>query len=59
VEVEGSAARWSLVLLPSDPGMAEFVTVIRIAGAHGRLTGMEVIETAGDRVVTQFAEAAR
>jgi outer membrane lipoprotein-sorting protein len=59
VEVEGTPARWSLVLLPSDPGMAEFVTVIRIAGAHGRLTGMEVVETAGDRVVTQFAEAAR
>lgn len=59
VEVEGNAARWSLVLLPSDPGMAEFVTVIRIAGAHGRLTGMEVVETAGDRVVTEFAEAAR
>lgn len=59
VEVEGTLARWSLVLLPSDPGMAEFVTVIRIAGAHGRLTGMEVVETAGDRVVTQFAEAAR
>jgi outer membrane lipoprotein-sorting protein len=59
VEVEGSAARWSLVLLPSDPGMAEYVTVIRIAGTHGRLTGMEVVETGGDRVVSEFAEVAR
>jgi hypothetical protein len=59
VEVEGSDARWSLVLLPSDPGMAEFVSVIRVAGAHGRLTGMEVVETGGDRVVTEFAGAAR
>jgi outer membrane lipoprotein-sorting protein len=59
VEVAGSPARWSLVLLPSDPGMAELVTVIRIAGAHGRLTGMEVVESAGDRVVTEFTEATR
>lgn len=59
VELEGGPASWTLVLLPSDPDMAELVTVIRIAGARGRLTGMEVVETGGDRVVTRFAEAGR
>lgn len=59
VEVAGGAARWTLVLLPSDPALAELVGAIRIAGTHGRLTGMEVVETGGDRVVTAFTEAAR
>jgi hypothetical protein len=59
VELEGEPAGWTLVLLPSDPGMAELVTVIRIAGSGGRLTGMEVLETGGDRVVTRFGEVAR
>jgi outer membrane lipoprotein-sorting protein len=59
VELEGGADSWTLVLLPSDPDMAELVTVIRIAGARGRLTGMEVVETGGDRVVTRFGEGVR
>jgi outer membrane lipoprotein-sorting protein len=59
VELEGGASAWTLVLLPSDPDMAEFVTVIRIGGTAGRLSGMEVVETGGDRVVTRFAEAVR
>jgi len=59
VETEGDAAGWMLVLLPSDPEIAELVTVIRITGARARLTGMEVVETGGDRVVTRFAEVAR
>lgn len=59
VELEGTPDGWTLVLLPSDPGMAELVTVIRIAGSGVRLTGMEVLETGGDRVVTRFGEGAR
>jgi hypothetical protein len=59
VELEGAPAGWTLVLLPSDPGMAELVTVIRIGGVGGQLTGMEVLETGGDRVVTRFGEGAR
>jgi outer membrane lipoprotein-sorting protein len=59
VELGGAPSAWTLVLLPADPGMAEFVTVIRMSGTAGRLTGMEVVETGGDRVVTRFAEVAR
>jgi outer membrane lipoprotein-sorting protein len=59
VELEGGPAGWTLVLLPSDPEMAELVSVIRISGSGGRLTGMEVLETGGDRVVTRFGEGAR
>lgn len=59
VELEGTPAGWTLVLLPSDPGMAELVTVIRIGGTNGRLTGLEVLETGGDRVVTRFGEGTR
>jgi len=59
VELEGAPPGWTLVLLPSDPVMAELITVIRIGGVGGRLTGMEVLETGGDRVVTRFGEGAR
>jgi outer membrane lipoprotein-sorting protein len=59
VEIEGDAAGWTLVLLPSDAALAELVTVIRISGSRGRLTGMEVVEAGGDRVATRFAEAGR
>jgi hypothetical protein len=59
VEIEGEPAGWTLVLLPSDREMADLVSVIRITGARGRLTGMEVVEAAGDRVVTRFGEGAR
>jgi outer membrane lipoprotein-sorting protein len=59
VELEGAPSGWTLALLPSDPAMAEFVSVIRISGAAGRVTGMEVVETGGDRVVTRFAEVGR
>lgn len=57
VELEGDARAWTLVLLPSDPALAELVTVVRISGTRGRITGMEVVETGGDRVTTRFAGA--
>jgi hypothetical protein len=59
VEIAGESAAWTLVLLPSDPEMADLVSVIRITGTRGRLTGMEVVEAGGDRVVTRFGEGAR
>jgi outer membrane lipoprotein-sorting protein len=59
VELEGDAAGWTLVLLPADAALAELITVIRISGSRGRLTGMEVVEAGGDRVATRFAEAGR
>jgi hypothetical protein len=59
VEIEGTSAAWTLVLLPSDREIADLVSVIRISGAGGRLTGMEVVEAGGDRVVTRFGEGAR
>lgn len=57
VELEGDAASWRLVLLPADPDVAEFITVIRVAGNADRLAEMEVVETSGDRVVTRFSGA--
>jgi outer membrane lipoprotein-sorting protein len=54
VELAGDARDWSLVLLPADAELAALITSIRIGGSGARITGMEVLEASGDRVVTRF-----
>ncbi len=57
VELVGDRARWQLVLLPSDPLLAELVTSIRVHGREAQLEALEVVEASGDRVVTRFSAA--
>lgn len=59
VELTGETREWSLVLLPRDQELAALVVSIRITGSGSALTGMEVQEASGDRVVTHFAGMAR
>jgi len=59
VDLAGEARDWSLVLLPADADLAGLIVSIRIAGSGARITGMEVVETSGDRVVTRFGGAPR
>ncbi len=54
LELVGEANAWTLVLLPSDVQLAEFVTVIRMTGGGGMLRSMEIVEASGDRTLTRF-----
>ena len=54
LELVGEASGWTLVLLPSDLQLAEFVRVIRMTGGAGVLRSMEIVEASGDRTVTWF-----
>jgi outer membrane lipoprotein-sorting protein len=51
VELEGGERRWRLRLKPSEPGMQEVVSEIRISGEYGSINAIETIETNGDRSV--------
>jgi outer membrane lipoprotein-sorting protein len=48
IQVEGTKDAWTLVLLPRDAKVAGYVTRIRIAGAAGKLSRVEVEEASGD-----------
>ena len=54
LELVGEAKAWTLVLLPADVQLAEFVTVIRMTGGAGVLRSMEIVEASGDRTLTRF-----
>jgi Outer membrane lipoprotein carrier protein LolA-like len=51
VKLEGRAANWRLQLVPVDPAARNMVREIRIAGRDSRITGIEIIESDGDRRV--------
>ena len=54
VELEGSAARWQLFLVPRDRKMNEVISLIRIDGSQARLDIIEVQEARGDRSVMKI-----
>lgn len=56
VRLEGDEARWNLVLLPSDPDMARFIRVVRIAGKGAGIRTVEIQETEGDRSLMTLEE---
>jgi len=56
VELDGTWADWRLILLPSEPQMAELVQRVLIGGDHGRVRRIEVLETSGDRSVMTIAK---
>jgi hypothetical protein len=51
VGFEGGEGRWRLTLNPLEAAMKDVVSEIRIEGAGSRLSGIDIIETQGDRSV--------
>ena len=51
VGLDGGERRWRLSLIPSDPGMRDVVSEIRISGDRSWINAIEMIETGGDRSV--------
>lgn len=51
IALDGSERQWRLTLKPSEPGMQEVVSEIRISGEYGSINAIETIETNGDRSV--------
>jgi outer membrane lipoprotein-sorting protein len=51
VSLDGGERRWRLTLKPSEPGMQEVVSEIRIGGDRSWINTIEIIETGGDRSV--------
>ncbi|MGH8622736.1 MAG: LolA family protein [Burkholderiales bacterium] len=51
VALDGGERRWRLTLKPSEPGMQEVVSEIRISGERSWINAIEIIETSGDRSV--------
>ena len=56
VELSGTRAQWTMILLPNDVDMGQLVRVIRIGGTQGRVQSIEVRETSGDRSITRIEE---
>jgi outer membrane lipoprotein-sorting protein len=51
VALEGSETQWRLILKPSEPAMQRMVSEIRIDGSRAWVSGIEIVETGGDRSV--------
>jgi len=51
VSLDGGERRWRLTLKPSEPGMRDVVSEIRISGDRSWINAIEIIETGGDRSV--------
>ena len=56
VRLDGNERQWTLVLLPSDTDMAQFIRVIRISGSNARLATVEIEEAGGDRSFMTLSE---
>lgn len=56
LRLDGNERQWSLLLLPSDPDMAQFIQVIRIGGSKAAILTVEVEETGGDRSLMTLRE---
>jgi outer membrane lipoprotein-sorting protein len=54
VSLTGSAARWALSLVPLDVRVARLVARIRIEGSEARVTGVEILQSDGDRAVMRI-----
>lgn len=51
VSLEGDAARWRLLLKPSERRMRDVATEIRISGSGAWVGAIEILDTGGDRSV--------
>jgi hypothetical protein len=59
VELQGGFDGWQLYLLPRDAQMAELVTDVRVAGARGDVSRVEIREASGDRSVLTLSRTAK
>ncbi len=50
----GTAAQWTLDLLPADQAVAKVVVRIRVSGSEGEVLGMEIFQADGDRSVMRI-----
>jgi hypothetical protein len=51
LELHGSRERWTLVMLPSDAGLAALVLRIDVSGSGDRVRAIEILQADGDRSV--------
>ena len=51
VQLEGQASNWRMQLVPIDAAARDMVREIRIQGRDARITGIEIVESGGDRMV--------
>lgn len=56
IRLEGDEKQWTLVLLPSDTDMAQFIRVIRISGSGAKVTTVEIEEAGGDSSLMTLRE---
>jgi len=56
VDFAGTVAHWRLTLTPRDAQVAKTVSQVRIDGANGTLTTVEILETDGDRSLMTLRE---
>ncbi len=58
VALDGSPARWRLILRPLDPGIATLVDRIEIGGGEKQVRTVEIFQSDGDRSVMTLSRAA-
>lgn len=58
IKLEGTAARWSLLLTPREARMRDYVLAIRIDGVGGEIRMVEVEQSGADRSVMTISRAA-
>ena len=51
LEVHGTPERWTLVMLPSDQGLAAMVSRVDIGGIRDRVRSIDILQADGDRSV--------
>ncbi|PKO58798.1 MAG: acyltransferase [Betaproteobacteria bacterium HGW-Betaproteobacteria-19] len=54
LSLAGTAAQWTLDLLPSDQAVAKVVLRIRVSGSKGEVRGVEILQADGDRSVMRI-----
>ena len=50
-------ARWQLVLVPRSPALARFIERLALRGDGAEMRELELVETDGDRTLTQFTQS--
>ena len=58
LSLDGSAARWTLQLLPLNEKMQKVIQRIRITGAHDQVNSIEIVQADGDSSVMTIAKLA-
>jgi hypothetical protein len=58
LQLEGSEARWSLLLVPTQARTRAFVLQIRISGERGEVRTVEIEQSDKDRSVMTIQKAA-